>query len=120
MCTLLAPRHLTAMEDLAMSYQDCGEEWLGRTHISMLAVRQDRESRLGKKQPFTLLAICNLVSVKNAMSQTAEAEELFRCTISIAERSLGENHFGTLVAKVHFAQVLVKGRIYDEAEEVFD
>ncbi|RDL38843.1 Uncharacterized protein BP5553_03183 [Venustampulla echinocandica] len=119
---ILGPTHLqtlTAMEDLAMSYLDCGEEWLERAHDLMIEVLSQREFRLGKEQPFTLLAICNLARVKSAMDQTAEAEELFRDAIPIAERSLGMNHFGTLSGKAHFARVLVRQKRYDEAEEIF-
>ncbi|RDW71577.1 hypothetical protein BP6252_08140 [Coleophoma cylindrospora] len=110
---------LIAKEDLAVSCLDCGEAWLDRAHELMIDVLKQRESRLGKEQPFTLLAICNLARVKSAMRRNDEAEALFRGAIPIAERSLGENHFGTLAGKTHFAQVLVKQERYDEAEEVF-
>lgn len=119
---VLGPTHLqtlVAMEDLAMSYLDCGEKWLASAHELMLEVLSQRESRLGKEQPFTLLAICNLARVKSAMGKTVEAEALFRNALPIAERSLGANHFGTLAGKVHFAQVLVRQKRYDDAEDIF-
>lgn len=119
---VLGPTHLQtliAMEDLAVSYLDCGEQYLDRAHELVSSVLSQRESRLGKEQPFTLLAICNLARVKSAMGQNIEAEALFRAAIPIAERTIGINHFGTLAGKVRFAQVLVKQERYDEAEEVF-
>lgn len=119
---VLGPTHLqtlVAMEDLATSYLDCGEELLDDARELMLEVCDQRRKRLGKEQPFTLLAICNLARVESARGNTDEAENLFREAIPIAERSLGENHFGTLAGKVHFAQVLVLQKRYDEAEEVF-
>ncbi|KAF8851073.1 TPR-like protein [Acephala macrosclerotiorum] len=119
---ILGPTHLQtliAMEDLAVSYLDCGEQYLDRAHELVSSVLSQRESRLGKEQPFTLLAICNLARVKSAMGQNIEAEALFRAAIPIAERTIGINHFGTLAGKVRFAQVLVKQERYDEAEEVF-
>ena len=39
--------------------------------------------------------------------------------LPIAERNLGENHFGTLAGRVHFAQVLVRQGRYSEAEKIF-
>lgn len=119
---VLGPTHLktiTAMEDLAMSYLECGEKWLEKAQALMLDVHSQRESRLGPEQPFTLLAICNLARVKIAMGQAVEAENLFRGAIPIAERTLGGNHSGTLFGKLHFAQALVKQERYDEAEKVF-
>lgn len=119
---VLGPTHLqtlVAMEDLAMSYMDCGEEFLETAHALMLEVLNQRKAKLGNEQPFTLLAICNLARVKCALGQTIEAENLFRGAIPIAEKSLGENHIGTLGGKTHFAQVLVKQKRYAEAEEIF-
>jgi len=119
---VLGPAHLqtlVAMEDLAMSYLDCGEELLDDARELMLEVRDQRRKKLGKEQPFTLLAICNFARVESARGNTEEAENMFREAIPIAERSLGENHFGTLAGKVQFAQVLVRQKRYDEAEEVF-
>ncbi|PVH78575.1 hypothetical protein DL98DRAFT_634265 [Cadophora sp. DSE1049] len=108
------------MEDLAMFYMDCGEEFLEAAHQMMTEVLHQRKTRLGKEQPFTLLAICNLARVKSALGRHIEAEQLFLNAIPIAERSLGENHFGTLAGKTHFAVVLVRQKRYTEAEEVFE
>ncbi|CZR65421.1 uncharacterized protein PAC_15321 [Phialocephala subalpina] len=119
---VLGPTHLQtliAMEDLAVSYLDCGEQYLDRAHELITSVLSQRESRLGKEQPFTLLAICNLARVKSAMGQNVEAEALFRAALPIAERTIGVNHFGTLAGKVRFAQVLMKQGKFEEAEEVF-
>ena len=52
------------------------------------------------------------------MGQTAEAEQIFREGIPIAERVLGPNFVGTLAGKAHFAHVLMKRKLYDEAEDV--
>jgi hypothetical protein len=109
---------LSAMEDLALSYIYCGEEWLDQAHDLMLEVLRQRETRYGKRHPFTLLAMCSLARVKSAMGQTAEAEKIFREGIPIAEQVLGENYIGALAGKAHFAHVLMKRKLYDEAEEV--
>jgi len=110
---------LIAMEDLAMSYMDCGEEFRETAHQMMTEVLYQRKTRLGNEQPFTLLAICNLARVKSALGRHIEAEQLFLNALPIAERSLGENHFGTLAGKTHFAVVLVRQKRYAEAEEIF-
>jgi tetratricopeptide (TPR) repeat protein len=118
---VLGPTHLqtlTAMEDLALSYIYCGEEWLEQAHELMLEVLKQRETRVGKEHPFTLLAMCSLARVKSAMGETADAEKVFRKGIPIAERVLGENYIGTLAGKAHFASVLMKRKLYDEAEEL--
>ena len=109
---------LIAMEDLAMSYMDCGEEYLEPAHNMMTEVLHQRKTRLGNEQPFTLLAVCNLARVKSALGRHVEAEQLFLNALPIAERSLGEN-FGTLARKTHFAVVLVRQKRYAEAEEIF-
>jgi len=42
---------------------------------------------------------------------------MVRAALPIAERNLGDNHFGTLAG--HLAQVLVRQGRYHEAEEIF-
>ncbi|KAF2096847.1 tetratricopeptide repeat domain-containing protein [Rhizodiscina lignyota] len=119
---LLGPTHpqtLGAMEDLALSYLDCGQDRLDDARDLMLKVLDQRQLTLGKEHPLSLLATSNLARVESARDNTIEAERLFRRAIPIAERSLGENHFGTLAGKVHFANVLVRQKRYDEAEEIF-
>lgn len=118
---VLGPKHLQtliAMEDLAISYLDCGEKYLEDAHKLIVEVLEQRRTRLGKEQPYTLLAICSLARVENARGNSMEAERLFREAIPVAERTLGVNHFGTLAGKVYFAQVLVRQKRYEEAEEV--
>jgi pentatricopeptide repeat protein len=80
---------------------------------------QDISTRLGTEQPWTLLARCNLARIKSAMGDTAKAEKLMRKALPVAQRNLGENHFGTLMGKTHLAQVLVRQKRYDEAEYMF-
>jgi len=119
---VLGPTHLntlTAMESLAMTYLDIGGELLSPAHELMMQVLEQRKKKLGKEQPYTLLAICNLARVKSALNHMAEAEELMRAALPIAERNLGENHFGTLAGRVHLAQVLVRQKRYSEAEDIF-
>ena len=44
---------------------------------------------------------------KSALGDMNEAENLMRVALPIAERSLGENQFGTLSRKVHGARVIL-------------
>jgi tetratricopeptide (TPR) repeat protein len=110
---------LVAIENLSMTYVDLGGHYLQVAHDDMEEVLKARKEKLGKEAPWTLLAICNLARVKSALGNTTEAEEMMCAAIPIAERDLGEDHFGTLAGKVHYAQVLVRLKRYDEAEEIF-
>jgi tetratricopeptide (TPR) repeat protein len=84
----------------------------------MLLILEHRRKTLGKEQPYTLLAICNLGQVKLAMGNHEDAARIMRKAILIAERNLGKVHFGVLAGKTHYAQVLVHQKRYKEAEEI--
>lgn len=122
MTKVLGPTHmdtLNAIDNLAMTYLELGGEYLEAAHEMMQQVLEQRKKKLGKEQPYTLLAICNLARIKSALGDMDEAERLMRATLPIAERNLGENHFGTLSGRVHLAQVLVRQERYGEAEDIF-
>lgn len=110
---------LEAKECLAMSYIDLPGDDLPSAHAMMLDVKKERKRQLGTEQPGTLLARSNLARIKSAMGDHVGAEKLFRKSFPIAQRNLGENHFGTLAGQTHFAQVLVRQERYDEAESMF-
>lgn len=109
---------LEAKECLALSNIDLPGADLQSAHNMMLEVKRERKRLLGTEQPWTLLARCNLARIKSAMGDTAKAEKLMRKALPIAERNLGENHFGTLMGKTHLAQVLVRQKRYQEAEDM--
>ncbi|KAI1393504.1 TPR-like protein [Hypoxylon trugodes] len=113
------PETLICLEDLAMSRIRLGERYLTECHDMMTFVCEQRKEALGKEQPYTLLAICNLGRVKSAMGQHREAADDMKKAVIVAERNLGENHFGVLAGKTHYAQVLVHLKCYKEAEEIF-
>lgn len=110
---------LICLEDLAMTRLRLGEEYLSECHERMEFVLKQREKSLGREHPYTLLAICNLGRVKSAMGQPDEAARIMKPAVDTAERNLGENHFGVLAGKIHYAQVLVNQGRYEEAEEMF-
>lgn len=110
---------LIAIENLSITYIDLGGHYLQIAHDQMEMVLKTRREKLGKEAPWTLLAICNLARVKSALGKMTEAEKMMGAAILIAERDLGKNHFGTLAGKVHYAQVLVRLRRYDEAKSIF-
>lgn len=110
---------LEAKECLALSSIDLPDADLQSAHDMMIEVKRERKRRLGTEQPWTLLARCNLARIKSAMGDTAKAEKLIRKALPVAQRNLGENHFGTLMGKTHLAQVLVRQKRYDEAEDMF-
>ena len=111
---------LICLEELAMSQIPLGLEWAEKSHEMMKFVLEKRKETLGNEQPYTLLAICNLGRVKSAMNRHDEAARIMKNAVTIAERNLGESHFGVLAGKTHYAQVLVKCGRYDEAEQIFN
>jgi tetratricopeptide (TPR) repeat protein len=118
---VLGPTHLStlfAMENLALTYLELGGAMLNPAHDLMVEVLAQRKKKLGKEQPYTLLAICNLARIKSALGQTDEAEALICTALPIAERNLGVNHTGTLAGRVHLAQILVRQKRYSEAEDI--
>ncbi|KAL8951543.1 MAG: hypothetical protein Q9222_002481 [Ikaeria aurantiellina] len=124
----IGPTHektLIAKECLAIAHLDSvgylvhpTDERPHPAHELMLEVLEERKRKLGKEQPWTLLARCNLARVKSALGDPTEAERIMRATLPIAKRNLGEVHFGTLMGKTHLAQVLVRQRRYAEAERM--
>ena len=112
----LAIAHLDSMGNLAHPTSDRPHP----AHELMLEVLDERKKKLGKDQPWTLLATCNLARVKSALGDLLEAERLLRATLPIAQRNLGENHFGTLMGKTYLALVLIRQKRYDEAERMLN
>lgn len=110
---------LEAKECLALSSIDLPDADLQSAHDMMIEVKRERKRRLGTEHPWTLFARCSLARIKSAMGDTAKAEKLIRKGLPVAQRNLGENHFGTLMGKTHLAQVLVRQKRYDEAEDMF-
>jgi tetratricopeptide (TPR) repeat protein len=110
---------LICQEDYAMALMRLGESHYQECHEMMEFVRDQRKKSLGEEQPYTLLAICNLGRVTSAMGQHSKAAQMMEEAIPIAERNLGVDHFGVLSGKMHYAQVLVHLRRFDEAEAIF-
>lgn len=125
MTKLLGPLHektLIAKEHLAMSCLSFQGDILidgPQAHDKMVEVFEERKSRFGKEHPWTLYAICNLARVKSALGEYNEAEKLIRTALPIAQRNLGENHFGTLAGQAHLGNVLVRQGRLDDAEALF-
>lgn len=118
---VLGPTHLdtlNAIDSLAMTYLELGGGFLDTAHELMLHVVEQRKNKLGKESPYTLWSISNLARIKNALGYSVEAEGMMRVALPIAERNLGENHFGPLAGKAQLAQVLLSQRRYEEAETI--
>ncbi|KAH6672293.1 tetratricopeptide repeat domain-containing protein [Halenospora varia] len=121
MTKTLGPTHLNtlaATENVAMVYFEIGGKLLAPAQKLMEGVLNERKKKLGKEQPYTLLAIANLARIKNARGQTEEAENMLRTNLPIVERNLGENHAGALIGRLWLSQVLVKQKRYIEAEAI--
>jgi tetratricopeptide (TPR) repeat protein len=110
---------LVCLEDLATSSLRLGGEHLPKAHDMMTFVLERRKENLVKEHPYILLAIANLGRAKSALGQHEEAARIMKDALNIAERNLGEDHFGVLYGKTQYAQVLVHLGRYDEAEKMF-
>ena len=128
-CKNIGPTHertLFAKECLAVAHLDIlgnlvhpTDERPHLAHELMVEVLAERRKKLGKEQPWTLLAKCDVARVKSALGELGDAEQLLRETVPIAERVLGDNHFGTLMGKTHLAQMVARQERYEEAETMF-
>ncbi|KAI1262302.1 hypothetical protein F5Y18DRAFT_397927 [Xylariaceae sp. FL1019] len=115
---------LMSLEDFAMSYlrydvehaDTMQNENLTQSQKDMKFVFEQRKQRLGSEHPYTLLAILNLGRVKSELGEHQEAETMIRDGFIVAERNLGKEHIGVLMAKTIYAQVLMKLAKLDEAE----
>lgn len=115
------PETLNAKESVAVAYLDLdvgGQENLGTALELIEQVVYERNRKLGKEQPYTLLAILFQARIKDAMGQSEDAEKLIRSIVTIAERNLGMNHGGTLLGKAYLSQTLVHQRKYTDAEDI--
>ncbi|KAI4268223.1 MAG: hypothetical protein L6R35_006783 [Caloplaca aegaea] len=125
MTKVLGPLHgrtLIAKEHFAMACLSFEGDVLvdgPRAHDTMVEVFEERKSRLGKENPWTLYAICNLARVKSGLGDHEEAEKLMRTALPIAQRNLGENHNGTLSGQAHLGNVLVRQGRFVDAETLF-
>jgi tetratricopeptide (TPR) repeat protein len=120
-------RTVSAIELLATTYMELGIEnlesdselgrkYLKTAHQHILFVIEERTKQLGDKQPFTWQAKKYLGRIKSAMGDVDEAEELIGSILPMAIAHLGHDHLGVLVARIHYAQVLVKQGRFVEAE----
>ncbi|KAH8821918.1 hypothetical protein F5884DRAFT_746205 [Xylogone sp. PMI_703] len=119
---------LVAVENLAMTYVELGTRYLEAdkelanrylydAHKSMLLVVEERKKQLGEN-PYTWLAKVHLARVKSVIGDLGEAENLIRDVMPIAVGYLGEDHLGVLAGKKDLANILIKQKRYEEAEEI--
>ena len=128
-CKNVGPTHektLFAKECLAIAHIDIlgnlicpTDERPHPAHELMVEVLDQRTKKIGKEQPWTLLAKCDLARVKSALGDLDDAEQLLRETVPVAARLLGDNHFGTLMGKTHLAQMVARQERHEEAEAMF-
>ena len=115
---------LIAMDNLAMAYFDRAAFGYGHRGDLDHAVRMEQEvfekrkAKLGREHLYTLWAGLNLARIKALRGEIDEALSIFLPGHAIARRNLGENHFGVLFAKTHYARILLYAKKYEEAEVV--
>lgn len=98
--TLFAKEHLCRVAVLL------GGQHLDSTRDMMQHVLETRRTRLGREYPYTLLVTVNMAIVLAALGHHAEAIELIRPGLPIAERTMGPKHIGTLSGRQTLACVL--------------
>ncbi|KAI9148372.1 Kinesin light chain 1 [Paramyrothecium foliicola] len=96
---------------------------LGGQHVDpalslMSEVLETRRAKLGKEHSLTLFAMGNMAIVLSAKGRVAEAEDLVRQGLPIAEQTLGSDHIGTLFGQHTLACILSQRGRYAEAEEL--
>ncbi|PHH84805.1 hypothetical protein CDD83_1341 [Cordyceps sp. RAO-2017] len=89
-------RTLSARENFCRAAVLLGGEHLESTLDVMTEVLETRRDKLGQEHPYTLLAMVNMAIVLTALGQPEKAEELVLQGLSVADRTLGHNHIGTL------------------------
>lgn len=107
---------LICLEDLSMSYlryeeenpDPHSEQHILESHERMKFVLEQRKERLGKEQPYTLLATLYLAQLKSAMGEHDVAENMIREGLAVAGRNLGEEHTAVLAANAHTPGILFK------------
>ena len=92
------------------------EENLSLAAQMMQQILECRQDKLGKENPYVLLAMVNLARAFAALGQHGEAETLVRNALSIAERNLGEDHIGTLMGRTVLGNILIRESSFLEAE----
>ena len=84
----------------------------------MERVLRVREKTLGKKHPFTLLAMVSYAITKAAVGDFAEAEQILRNSLDIAYTILPSKHIGILFGRQTLACVLREQGEYLEAGKI--
>ena len=128
-CENIGPTHektLFAKECQAISYIDILGSFVRPTderphpaYKLMIEVLEGRRRKLGREQPWTLLAEFDLARVKHALGEVDEAEQMLRETLIVGSRVLGDNHFGIRMGRTHLAQMVSRQQRYEEAEQMF-
>lgn len=117
---------LTCLEDLAMSYNRIetenlyprSEEHLRESHERMKFVLEQRRQRLGKEQPYTLLATFYVAQLKAALGQHDVAVKMISDLLVIAGRNVGEQHTAVLGAKCQYGRILIEMGQFEKAEVI--
>ncbi|KXT08320.1 hypothetical protein AC579_1796 [Pseudocercospora musae] len=115
---------LDAMQNLAMAkhdryrYGDADDKDLYEAGRLQADVFKKFEEQHNKEHPKTLWAACNLARIKALMGHVSEAEQMIASRLPIADRTLGEEHIGTLMGKAYYGQILTLAGKLDAAEKV--
>ena len=95
------PRTLTAMNNLAATYQSLGQaQEAAELHKKVLEASQ---RKLGMEHPNTLTSMNNLAEMYRSLGQPQEAAELHKKVLETRQRKLGMEHPNTLTSIFNLA-----------------
>lgn len=109
---------LSAKESLAMTNLEIGGDSLQDARDAMDKVVEQRCKELGKEHGLTLWSKLCLARIKSGLGLHKEAEVDMRAGLEIAAANFGDDHYGVLLGRTHLARVLVRQKLYPEAEEI--
>ncbi|KAG9251387.1 uncharacterized protein F5Z01DRAFT_278372 [Emericellopsis atlantica] len=109
---------LDAQESLSRTALLLGVDYAVQAEQLMAEVLQRRQSRYGKTNPMTLLAMVNMAIAKCAIQQPRKAEALMREGLLVAESMYGVSHIATAWGRCILGLTLIQQQRYDEAEAI--
>jgi tetratricopeptide (TPR) repeat protein len=111
------PRTLEAKENLGRVKLLMGHDHAKATEL-LSDVLEKRRLKLGKDNPFTLLAMVNMAIANCALRQPEDGEKLIQEALPVAEAMFGTKHIATLFGRNILAVTLISQTRYDEAENI--
>ncbi|KAH6677009.1 hypothetical protein F5X68DRAFT_173967 [Plectosphaerella plurivora] len=111
------PRTLDAKENLVRVTLLMGHDHAEAAKL-MSDVLEKRKLKLGKDNPFTLLAMVNMALANCALRKPEDGEKLIKEALPVATAMYGPKHIATLFGRSMLAVTLIDQSRYEEAETI--